>query len=181
MLVESKSVRRCLSSSLDNIPLHAEPRSYTKQHDTSLNPLPALIILLLGVMMSSHHQNSATSTVIHPQWGNLLVGFSLCRITTYILLYISPPTSIYASHPPTELTSAFCLISGGIILMASTKDLVSYLERKEIMAMFVFTVTMGATAMIMAREVIVLAFKGWMERKEAEVKAARNRRGSRRC
>jgi hypothetical protein len=49
----------------------------------------------------------------------LLVGFSLARAVTYITLYISPPTSLYPSRPPSELISAFCLISGGLIFMAS--------------------------------------------------------------
>jgi hypothetical protein len=142
--------------------LRQQPKSYS----TSLNPMPALIILLLGVMMSSHHQSSAVSTAVHKQWGNMLVGFSFARMATYLLLYISPPTSIYPSRPPTELVSSFCLISGGLIFMASTKDIIYYMETSNLMAMFVFTVVMGITAFIMAYEIIVLSLKGWATRKE---------------
>jgi hypothetical protein len=34
-----------------------------------------------------------TSTMVHKQWGNMLVGFALARGMTYVLLYLKPPTS----------------------------------------------------------------------------------------
>ncbi|KAI1619742.1 hypothetical protein EDD37DRAFT_570458 [Exophiala viscosa] len=182
MLIESKTVRKCLNAVVDNMPTSPELpptqalelRTQPKQYGTSLNPMPALIILLLGMMMSSHHQDSMTSTMVHKQWGTLLAGFSVARLITYVVMYISPPSSIYPSRPPTELVSAFCLISGGIVFMASTKDIIHYMEGANLMAMFVFTVTMGFTAFIMSYEVFVLCLKGWAYRKE--LKAAQKSR-----
>lgn len=176
MLVESKFIRRCLNAVVDNMPARTdvhpsdalELRTPPKQYGTSLNPMPALIILLLGVMMSSHHQDSMVSTMVHKQWGTMLVGFAVARFFTYLVHYITPPTSVYPSRPPTELVSAFCLISGGLIFMASTRDVVHYMESADLMAMFVFTVTMGLTAFIMSYEVIVLSLKGWATRKELQ-------------
>ena len=117
-------------------------------------------------MMSSHHQESMTSTMIHSQWGTLLVGFSLARGVTYIITYISPPTSVFASRPPSELISSFCLIAGGIIFMASAKDTVHLIESRNLHAMFLFTITMGFTAFLMAWTMIVLGLKGWAARRE---------------
>jgi Protein of unknown function (Ytp1) len=131
-----------------------------------MNPLPALVILLLGVMMSSHHQDSMVSTAVHKQWGTLLVGFALARAVTYVLFFISPPTSHFPSRPPSELVAAFCLISGGLIFMASTKGVIRVMEEHHLMAMFVFTVCMGLTAFLMAYEMVVLAIKGWAIRRE---------------
>ena len=177
MLVESKTIRDWLNTSIDTLPARSDvhpadaqmvrqtPRTYA----FSLNPMPALIILLLGVMMSSHHQDSMVSTTVHKQWGTLLVGFSLARGVTYITTFISPPTSLYPSRPPSELVSAFCLISGGLIFMASTKDIVFCMEERGLMAMFIFTVMMGFTAFIMAFEVMVLALKGWAVRRELKL------------
>lgn len=88
-------------------------------YSVSLNPFPGLVILLLGVMMSSHHQESMVSTMLHAQWGTMLIGFSLARAVTYLLAYLSPPSSFLPSRPPSEIISAFCLISGGLIFMAS--------------------------------------------------------------
>jgi hypothetical protein len=174
MLVESKLVRKWLNTVVDTMPAPSDVhpsealklRTPPKQYSTSVNPMPALIILLLGMMMSSHHQDSMVSTTVHKQWGTLLAGFSVARLFTYVITYISPPTSIYPSRPPTELVSSFCLISGGIVFMASTKDVIHYMEKYNLMAMFVFTVTMGFTAFIMAYEVVVLSLKGWAIRKE---------------
>lgn len=126
MLVESKRVRDWLDSSFilsSNRP-HA-PTSRAESFSTppsprfSGNPLPALIILLLGLMMGGHTQESMVSSMVHKQWGMLLVGFALARGVTYILLYISPPASLLPSRPPSELISSFCLMSGGLIFMLS--------------------------------------------------------------
>jgi len=117
-------------------------------------------------MMSSHHQDSMVSTMVHAQWGTLLVGFSLARGVTYIITFISPPTSVFASRPPSELISSFCLIAGGLLFMASTKDIIHIMEVNKLNAMFLFTVTMGFTAFLMAWEIIVLALKGWATRRD---------------
>lgn len=136
-------------------------RQPPSQYAFSMNPLPALIIMLLGKMMSSHHQNSMLSTMIHGQWGGMFMGFALARGLTYITLYIAPPTSILPSRPPTEIITAFCLISGGITFMLSNKDTVAVLESYKLDAMFIFTVTMGLTALLMAWTTVVIAIKGW--------------------
>lgn len=179
MLVESKAVRRFLNTTVDMIPIrreglaeeaHAirqEPRTYS----FSFNPVPALIILLLGIMMSSHHQDSMVSTKVHAQWGTLLACFAVARIVTYLFLYISPPKSIYPSRPPSELLAAFCLISGGVIFMASTRNIVEEMEDRNLMAMFVLTVVVGFTCFLMAWTVVVLALKGWAARREAKLVA----------
>ncbi|KAL1303106.1 hypothetical protein AAFC00_006546 [Neodothiora populina] len=142
----------------------ATPKTY--RH--SLNPMPALVILLLGRMMGGHVQASMVSTMMHAQWGNLFVGFAMARAATYVMLYISPPTSYFPSRPPTELAAAFCLISGGLIFMGSATDTVRTIEQNGLDAMFLFTVAMGFSALIMAWAAITFALKGWVMRREAK-------------
>lgn len=148
------------SNSLPDIEQWTPPKTYS----FSMNPFPAMIILLLGLMMSSHHQHSMVSTMVHKQWGTLFVGFALARAVTYVLTYLSPPSSYLPSRPPSEIITSFCLISGGLIFIASNKDTVAAMERYDLNAMFIFTVTMGFTAFLMAWEIIVLAVKGWAVR-----------------
>ena len=127
MLVESTKVRNLLNTTVEKLPapndLHPADaqslRAPPKTYNFSMNPMPALIILLLGIMMSSHQQKSMVGTMIHKQWGTLFVGFALARGITYILFFISPPTSVFGARPPSELVSSFCLVSGGLIFMAS--------------------------------------------------------------
>lgn len=167
ILIESDKVRDFLNTTSVASPaahgferageLLTAPESYA----SSMNPFPGLIILLLGVMMSSHHQSSMVPTMVHKQWGTLFVGFALARAVTYIMIYLSPPTSCLPSPPPSELISSFCLISGGLIFMASNKDTVAAMEQYKIHAMFPFTVTMGFRAFLMAWAIMVLAVKGW--------------------
>jgi hypothetical protein len=130
MLIESGRIRDLLNStspSLLDLNYDAEeekalepPMSYR----FSMNPIPALIILLLGLMMSSHHQESMVSTMIHKQWGTLLLGGSFARGATYVIFYLSPPTSVLPGRPPSELITAFCLIAGGMLFMASVSSLI---------------------------------------------------------
>ena len=174
MLVESTRIRDLLNTSLLISPsrINQHPHSPNNPHLTppktysiSSNPLPALIILLLGLMMSSHHQASMVSTMVHKQWGTLFVGFAFARAVTYILTYLSPPQSYLPSRPPSEIITSFCLIAGGLIFMASNKDTVAAMESYDLNAMFIFTVTMGFTAFLMAWTIVVLAVKGWALRK----------------
>jgi hypothetical protein len=134
---------------------------------TPLNPMPALTIMLLGMMMGAHHQTSMVSTMMHAQWGSLFTAFALARGATYILMYLKPPTSHYPSRPPTEIVAAFCLTAGGILFMNSAADVVWAIESNGLDAMTVFTVTMGLTGIILAWEVVVFAIKGWAVRKES--------------
>lgn len=132
MLAESSRVREWLNTTVLSVPANVNPDSKggeewqpPKTQRVPLNPMPALVILLLGLMMSSHHQASMVSSMIHSQWGMLLIGFSLARAVTYVLLYLKPPISFLPSRPPSELVTSFCLISGGLILMLSVSTAIS--------------------------------------------------------
>lgn len=176
MLIESTKIRDLLNTTVttaidvdshaheddkDNNALQA-PKTY----NFSTNPIPALVILLLGIMMSSHTQKSMVSTMVHKQWGTMLTGASFARGLSYVLVYLKPPTSVLPSRPPTELLAAFGLITGGIIFMASSEDTVAAMERNQLDAMFFYTVTMGFVGLFMAWEIVLIALKGWAVRRE---------------
>ena len=79
-------------------------------------------MLILGMLMGGHAQDSMAATMVHKQFGNSLVGFGLARGVTYIISYLSPPTSYLPGRPPSELIASFCLSSGGLIFMASVSS-----------------------------------------------------------
>ena len=172
MLIESKRVRNMLNSAFasstdsqgfgQSLDALREPRTY----GFSTNPMPAVIILLLGLMMSSHHQISPVSTMMHKQWGMLFLAAALARGVSYILVYLAPPTSYLPSRPPSEFIVAFCLISGGLLFMGSASDIITGMEMYGLHAMFLFTVVMGFTTFLMGWEIVVLAIKGWAVRRE---------------
>lgn len=191
MLIESRRIRDLLNitilQSAEQDPYIINGGNSTawqapKSYGFSMNPLPALIVLLLGSMMSSHTQNSMVSSMVHRQWGNLLAGAALARAVTYLLFYISPPTSFLPSRPPSELITAFCLMAGGLIFMASvsisvdkiahvlthlqSSDTIAAMEYNDIDAMFVFTVAMGLITFMMAWIIVVIGIKGWALRRE---------------
>lgn len=174
MLVESTRIRDLLNTT---VAVAAEENYTEDERDVameepvsykfSINPFPALVILLLGIMMTSHTQQSMISTMVHAQWGNLLAGAALARGLTYVITYLKPPTSILPSRPPTELLTSFALMTGGIIFMASSSDTVDGMIHYRLDAMFMYTVTMGLVGVLMAWEIILIAIKGWAVRKEA--------------
>lgn len=178
MLVESRKIRDLLNSTLissistrdigSSIDQWHTPRTY----GFSMNPLPAIIILLLGMLMSGHHQSLMVSTMLHKMWGNLFLAAALARGVTYILIYLSPPTSLLPSRPPSEIVVAFCLISGGMLFMSSNQDMVESLDAHQLNAMFIFTIMMGITATLMAWEIMVLAIKAWAARREVKQRFA---------
>ncbi|KAK3906242.1 hypothetical protein C8A05DRAFT_11981 [Staphylotrichum tortipilum] len=142
-----------------------EPESYS----FSTNPIPALVILLLGIMMSSHTQASMVSSMVHKQWGTLLSGASFARGLTYVVMWLRPPRSVYPSRPPTELLTAFGLISGGVIFMASASSTINGMIHYQLDAMFMYTVTMGLVGLLMAWVILMVALKGWAARFEARL------------
>ncbi|KAI1275030.1 hypothetical protein F5Y07DRAFT_400881 [Xylaria sp. FL0933] len=177
MLIESTRIRELLNTTTIEASLSHPDHAYNdeeraaleppRQYEFSINPIPALVILLLGIMMSSHTQQSMISSMVHKQWGNLLTGASFARGFTYVLLYLKPPRSVLPSRPPTELLTAFGLISGGTIFMASSGDTVTGMIHYGLDAMFFYTVTMGLVGVLMAWVVLLLAFKGWAVRRES--------------
>ncbi|KAK3384791.1 hypothetical protein B0H63DRAFT_170871 [Podospora didyma] len=176
VLIESTRMRDLLNTTVEDAAHETsddaysdEERNELRQPETypfSMNPIPALVILLLGIMMSSHTQDSMVSSMVHKQWGNLLTGSSVARGFSYVLTYLKPPKSIYPSRPPTELLTAFGLMAGGIIFMASSGDTVDGMVHYQLDAMFIYTVTMGLIGLLMAWILIVIALKGWAVQKE---------------
>ncbi|KAF1998844.1 hypothetical protein P154DRAFT_621332 [Amniculicola lignicola CBS 123094] len=122
-----------------------------------MNPMPAIVIYILGSIMSTHHQSSKVSAMLHMQWGNLFMGFSFARIATYVILYRMPSKWYLPQRPPTEFISSFCLLTGGIILMLSNRDTFEALEDNSLDAMFIFSITTGCTALLMAWTAVCLA------------------------
>ena len=61
--------------------------------------------------------------------------------------------------------------------MLSNKDTVAVLEGYNLDAMFTFTVTMGLTALLMAWTTVVIAIKGWAQRKESQNLFAKSHAG----
>ncbi|KAI0475015.1 hypothetical protein GGR56DRAFT_491399 [Xylariaceae sp. FL0804] len=181
MLIESTRIRELLNvTTTDAISGEDEEESAPpRTYDFAINPVPALVILLLGIMMSSHTQQSMISSMVHKQWGNLLTGASFARGLTYALVWLRPPQSALPSRPPTELLAAFGLIAGGLIFMVSSGDTVHLLERYDADAMFVYTVTMGMVGLLMSWEVLLLALKGWAVRREKRAAAGGHRRSFR--
>lgn len=183
MLIESTKIRNLLNMSVTELNKGPIPFPYQglessraresrdawmppATYNFSMNPIPAIVVMMLGLIMSSHHQETPTSTVIHKFWGTLFVCVSLARGVTYILFYLKPPTSYLPGRPPSELVAAFCLMAGGAIFMGSARNVVEILILHDLGAMFVFTVTVGVVLMLMAWIVGVIAIKGWVVSRE---------------
>ena len=170
MLVESKSILRYLNIHTEQVASQARREVPSEQeskyipprlYNFSFNPFPSLVIFMVGIMMSMHVQENMLATMIHKQWGYLLAGFAFWRISTYIILSLSPPTSVYPSRPVTELLSSFCLICGGLIFMASNAETVGYLLRTETSPMFVFNLSVSLAVAVMTWIMLMMALKGW--------------------
>ncbi|TVY49974.1 putative membrane protein [Lachnellula occidentalis] len=167
LMVESKALRRLFKAYPEALPHDGEFSKHLRpQPGIPINPIPAMVIFLLGMILGGHHQMSMESTMMHKQFGNLLISASAARCCTYLLLRISPPTSMYPSRPPSELVCSFCFICGGFMLMASNRDTVQSMIDNGVNAMVVATVAMGITATLMAWVILLLVVKGWAEKRE---------------
>ncbi|KAL7790381.1 hypothetical protein V8C37DRAFT_384944 [Trichoderma ceciliae] len=178
MLVESTRLRQLLNALVTSdqaSPSDDDERMALKtpeSYEFSINPIPALIIFLLGKMMGGHTQETMIGTMVHKQWGNLLLGAAMARMLTYVTMYLKPPKSVHPSRPPTELLAAFGLVAGGIVFMYSSADTIKGMIHYNLEAMSIYTITLGFSGLLMSWELILLAIKGWAIRKERSSRAS---------
>ncbi|CZR61804.1 related to YTP1 [Phialocephala subalpina] len=138
----------------------------TLQPGYSLNPLPTLILLILGTVLAGHHQGSIEATMMHKWVGNFLAGAAAARCVTYLLIYISPPKTIEATRLPSEIVVGFYLMGGGVMLMASNRDTVDAVIANGLNAMLVATLGMGCVAALMAWGMGLFVLSWWAGRRE---------------
>lgn len=125
----------------------------------SPNPFPALTIFWTGILMSQHAQPSELSTKVHSQWGYLFSYGSLFRILTYIIFYLKPVKNQRPTRPITELITSFCLISGGVIFMESTDQVIEAMEYRGFTPMFTLNVSVGISTLFIGWLMILFMWK----------------------
>ncbi|KAF7722359.1 hypothetical protein EC973_003204 [Apophysomyces ossiformis] len=172
ILVESRALRRLLERSILNTPLDM-PRHETAQTQ-SLNPFPALTVLMTGISMGNHHQDTQYSSNIHYMWGLLLSCAAICRFLTYLSLYRRPPVNAQPTRPPTELVGSFFLIAGSILFMASNSGTLLWLRRNQVDSMFLMNVCVALTAMTLSYVAIMMLIKAWAMKREQRKQVARS-------
>ncbi|KAI8385050.1 uncharacterized protein BYT42DRAFT_564508 [Radiomyces spectabilis] len=164
ILVESRALRRLLERSVMNTPLDVPKH---EPHQTySLNPFPALTVLMTGISMGNHHQDSQYSTNVHYMWGLLLSLAACCRFITYISLYRKSPKGTQPTRPPSELLGAFLLIAGSILFMASNSGTLTWLRRNQVDSMFMMNVCVALTSMTMCYVTGLMIIKAWSKKRE---------------
>lgn len=142
---------------LDNFSLMADAKTVASVAKASPgyspNPFPVVTIFWTGIIMSQHEQDSALSTAIHIQWGNLFVMACGFRLLTYLLCMLVPANLKFLRKPlcpMTELVVAFALLAGGLVFMESCDPVVQSLEYHGYSGMFTLNVALGVTTLLMA-------------------------------
>lgn len=161
ILVESRRVRRLLERTI-----MTNTKTEVPSHGYSLNPFPALTVLMTGISMGGHHQETAYSTNIHFMWGLLLASAAFCRFITYLSLYRNAPNDAQPSRPPSELLGAFLLIAGSILFMASNAGTLMWLRRNNVDSMFLMNVCVALTAITLVYVATLQIIKAWAEKRE---------------
>jgi uncharacterized membrane protein len=147
---------------------------HEQQQTYSLNPIPALTVLMTGISMGNHHQDTEYSTNVHYLWGLLLSIAALCRIITYIIMYNSRPSTRDPSRPPTEALGAFALICGSILFMASNSGTMTWLMRNQIDSMFLMNVAVAFSMMTLSYVLSLILLKAWSAKREELKKLAKS-------
>ncbi|KAL0095043.1 hypothetical protein F4703DRAFT_1821956 [Phycomyces blakesleeanus] len=174
ILVESRTLRRLLSRTEDtplNEPKHEQTQTF------SMNPFPALTVLMTGISMGNHHQDTAYSTQVHYMWGLLLSMAAVFRFVTYVTMYLSPPTNSSPSRPPSEAVGAFLLIAGSILFMASNSGTMTWLRRNEVDSMFMMNGCVALSSMTLGYVAFLMIIKAWAKKREDRKKAQKKSRG----
>ncbi|KAI8984637.1 hypothetical protein BDF20DRAFT_860992 [Mycotypha africana] len=169
ILVESRAVRRLLERTI----LTNTNNTTVDREGYSWNPFPALTVLMTGISMGNHHQDTAYSSNIHYMWGLLLATAALCRFITYITLYRNPPKDSQPTRPPSELVGAFLLTAGSILFMASNSGTLLWLRRNNVDSMFLMNVCVAFTSITLTYVATLMVIKAWSEKREWNKRQAR--------
>ncbi|KAH8550258.1 hypothetical protein BGW37DRAFT_498671 [Umbelopsis sp. PMI_123] len=165
ILIESRSLRRLLYRAVNPDRNEVQPR-HEQEQSYSLNPVPALTVLMTGISMGNHHQDTQYSSNVHYLWGLLLSVAALCRMFTYISLYKSKPTSREPSRPPTEALGAFALICGSILFMASNSGTMAWMMRNQVDSMFMMNVAVAFSMITLSYVFSLILLKAWSAKRE---------------
>ncbi|KAJ8481258.1 hypothetical protein ONZ45_g15361 [Pleurotus djamor] len=170
MGIETKTIRNWLAAATlaDAKPRQNESVEEPSSYRGSFNPFPALVIGVTGAAMAAHYQPYVFEVQIHMVWGNLLLAFSVLRCLTYFFLWLSPPSSILPSRPPTEAIGSFFLACGGLEFMFSTEELtIAAMRRGRDDVMMFLNVGVAITCLAFCWTLCVVAFKGWLKKNAA--------------
>lgn len=135
----------------------------------SINPMGPFTIFWTGLLMSKHAQASQVSTAVHVQWGSLLTYGSPFRVFSMIYMMVFPANKVGKPQRPfTELISSFCLLSGGLIFMQSTDQVIEAMEYRGYTEMFTFNICLGFMSILMGWIIALFIAKDWLEAKQNE-------------
>ncbi|KAL5530449.1 hypothetical protein ACEPAF_6707 [Sanghuangporus sanghuang] len=177
MGIESKTIRNWLATPSANLATENDkdltlPASYR----ASFNPFPALVIGVTGLAMAAHAQVYLFQVQIHILWGQLLAGAALLRCLTYFFLWLSPPSSVLPSRPPTEALASFFLACGGLMFQLSTEEInLAAMRRGHDDKMMFLNFAVAVTCFVFCWVLAVVTFKAWLkvrEGKKSELRSA---------
>ncbi|GAN10083.1 integral membrane protein [Mucor ambiguus] len=185
ILIESRTIRKILEKSMPRTPYddeeefvmannrkqHGAKRSKKQKLQVNFNPIPALTILITGLSLGNHHQDTLYSSRVHYLWGLLISAAAVCRIITYITLFKSLPKSGKPLRPPSEALGIFLLVCGSILFTASNAGTIFGLRCNAVDSMFLLNVTVFLTTMVLSYISFLVLLEAWAENREAKKKS----------
>lgn len=170
MGIESKALRKWLAapaSALVAPSPNGEGPKPPASYRASFNPFPALVIGVTGLAMAAHAQVYLFQVQIHMLWGQLLAGSALLRCLTYFFLWLSPPSSVLPSRPPTEALASFFLACGGLVFQLSMEELnIAAMRRGHDDVMMFLNFAVAVTCLAFCWTLAVVTFKAWLKTRQ---------------
>lgn len=174
MGIESKTIRRWLAIPAASLSSDVQGPASPPSYRGSFNPFPALVIGVTGLAMAAHAQVYLFQVQIHSLWGQLLAGFALLRCLTYFFLWLSPPSSILPSRPPTEALASFFLACGGLVFQLSTEEIsIAAMRRKHDDVMMFLNLSVAVTCLAFCWVLIIVTLKAWLRLKATKARVQR--------
>lgn len=120
--------------------------------------------------MSAHPYEDTFTTEIHGYFPVYLLGFSVCRVATLLIMQITSKgdSARSMSRPMTEIVGIFCLFSGALMAHCATPEIMEILKDANLSAAVTAAYAMCTAIGMLAILFTLVCFRQSFSNKDSE-------------
>lgn len=174
MLVENQTIKTIIERAIPELPYRVPANSFKETYSKSdkgsqegysinVNPVPVMTMLMIGISIGN--QEAILSSRVHSFYSLSISAVAICRIITYLTLFVNPPKGSLPTRPISEFLASFLIVTCSILFVASNRETVLWLDRNG--SLLSSAIIFAASAIGYVAFIFIL--KNWAAKREASI------------